>query len=281
MTAKQKRKIARIVTGTLNTLFKVFVGFLFLFPFYWMAITSVKPYLETLQFPPTLWPKNFTWSGYQTVFRELNIWMYIKNTIIVTGSVMVIQIFVDVPAAYAFARWKFKGSGILWLLVMAAFMVPGQLTFIAIYFMFADWGILNSLLPQILPSGASAFAIFLLRQNFKQIPEELIESARLDNASEWKIMWRLMIPMSKATVVTTLLFSFIGHWNAYFWPLVMTRDEKLKPITLAIERLKDMERGLDYTVIMAGNIILVLPVVVLFLLFSKKIIQAMAYRGMK
>ena len=160
-------------------------------------------------------------------------------------------------------------------------MVPGQLTFIAIYFMFADWGILNSLLPQILPSGASAFAIFLLRQNFKQIPEELIESARLDNASEWKIMWRLMIPMSKATVVTTLLFSFIGHWNAYFWPLVMTRDEKLKPITLAIERLKDMERGLDYTVIMAGNIILVLPVVVLFLLFSKKIIQAMAYRGMK
>ena len=105
MTAKQKRKIARIVTGTLNTLFKVFVGFLFLFPFYWMAITSVKPYLETLQFPPTLWPKNFTWSGYQTVFRELNIWMYIKNTIIVTGSVMVIQIFVDVPAAYSLS-WR-------------------------------------------------------------------------------------------------------------------------------------------------------------------------------
>ncbi len=281
LTKKQKRKIRRAAGTAVNTLFKLFVGVIFLFPFYWMITTSFKPYLETLYFPPTLWPNEFTLSGYITVFKELNIMGYVKNTAIITVAVIAIQLVVEVPAAYAFARWKFKGSGLMWMVVMMAFMIPGQLTFMTIYFMFADWGILKTLLPQILPFGASAFAIFLLRQNFMQIPEELVEAARLDNASEWKIMWRLMIPMSKSTLMTAALFSFISHWNAYFWPFVMTRDEGLKPITLAIERLKNLEQGLNYTDIMAGNVILVLPVVILFLCFSKKIIQAMAYRGMK
>ena len=281
LTKKQKRKIGRICGGTVNTLFKLFVGVLFLFPFYWMVTTSFKPYLETLQFPPTLWPKEFTLQGYIDVFEGLNIMSYIKNTVIVTVTIIVLQLFVNVPAAYAFARWKFAGKGLMWLIVMSAFMIPGQLTFMTVYYMFANLGLLKTLWPQIIPVISSSFSIFLLRQNFMQIPEELIESAKLDGSSEWKILWRLMVPMSKATMVTTVLFSFISHWNAYFWPLVMTRDESLKPITLAIERLKNLEQGLNYTDIMAGNVILILPVVILFLLASKKIIQAMAYRGMK
>lgn len=281
LTKKRVRRLRHYTGVTVNTLFKICVSLIFLFPFYWMLITSVKPYLETLQFPPTLWPKEFTISGYKTVFEEIEIMKYIKNTVIVTLTTIVIQVIVDVPAAYAFARYDFKGKGLAWICVMAAFMIPGQLTFMTIYFMFADMGILNTLWPQILPSGCSAFAVFLLRQNFMQIPEELIESARLDNASEWKVMWKLMIPMSKSTLVTTMLFSFVGHWNAYFWPLVMTRNQDLQPITLAIERLKNLDQGLNYTDIMAGNVILILPVVIMFLLFSKKIIQAMAYRGMK
>ena len=121
----------------------------------------------------------------------------------------------------------------------------------------------------------------MLRQNFLQISGEVVEAAKLDNASEWKILWTLMVPMAKSTVVTTVLFSFVNHWNAYFWPLVMTRDEKLKPITLAIDKLKNLEQGMNYTDIMAGNTILVLPVVILFLIASKKIIESMAYRGVK
>lgn len=267
--------------GTLEVLFKIFVCVLFLFPFYWMVTTSLKPYLETLQFPPTMWPENFTLSGYVTVFEELNIMMYVKNTLFVTITVIVLQFVVNIPAAYAFARWEFKGKGLMWAIVLTSFMIPGQLTFMTVYYMFAEWGVLQTLIPQILPTIASAFSIFMLRQNFLQISGELVESAKLDNASEWKILWTLMVPMSKSTVVTTVLFSFINHWNAYFWPLVMTRDESLKPITLAIERLKNLEQGMNYTDIMAGNVILVLPVVILFLFASKKIIQAMAYRGMK
>lgn len=281
LTNKQKRNIKRFSVGTLEVIFKLFVCVIFLFPFYWMVTTSLKPYLETLQFPPTMWPETFTLSGYHTVFEELNIMMYVKNTLIVTVTVIFLQFVVNIPAAYAFSRWEFKGKGLMWAIIMTSFMIPGQLTFMTVYFMFAEWGMLQSLLPQILPTIASAFSIFLLRQNFLQISGELIESAKLDNASEWKILWRLMVPMSKSTVVTTVLFSFINHWNAYFWPLVMTRTETLKPITLAIERLKNLDQGLNYTDIMAGNVILVFPVVVLFLAASKKIIQAMAYRGMK
>jgi len=281
LTNKQKRKIKRITLGTFEFLFKVLVCIIFLFPFYWMVTTSFKPYLETLQWPPTLWPETFTLSGYKTVFEELHILSYIKNTVIVTATVIALQLVVNVPAAYAFARWEFKGKGLFWAITLTTFMIPGQLTFMTVYFMFADWGVLNTLIPQILPTIAGAFAIFLLRQNFKQISFELIEAAKLDNASEWKILWCIMVPMAKATVITNILFSFIGHWNAYFWPLVMTRNEDLKPITLAIERLKNLDQGMNYTDIMAGNVILILPVVILFLLFSKKIIQAMAYRGMK
>ena len=281
LTNKQKRKIKRLSVGTLEVLFKIFVCVLFLFPFYWMVTTSLNPYLETLQFPPTMWPENFTLSGYVTVFEELNIMMYVKNTLFVTITVIVLQFVVNIPAAYAFARWEFKGKGLMWAIVLTSFMIPGQLTFMTVYYMFAEWGVLQTLIPQILPTIASAFSIFMLRQNFLQISGELVESAKLDNASEWKILWTLMVPMSKSTVVTTVLFSFINHWNAYFWPLVMTRDESLKPITLAIERLKNLEQGMNYTDIMAGNVILVLPVVILFLFASKKIIQAMAYRGMK
>lgn len=281
LTKKQRRKIKRNMSNILGILFKIFVCVLFLFPFYWMVTTSFKPYLETLQFPPTLWPETFTLSGYATVFEELEIARYIKNTLIVTGTVIVCQLCINIPAAYAYARWDFKCKNIFWAIVLTTFMIPGQLTFMTVYYMFADWGVLDTLLPQILPTISSAFSIFMLRQNFLQISGEVVEAAKLDNASEWKILWGIMVPMAKSTVVTTVLFSFVNHWNAYFWPLVMTRNEELKPITLAIDKLKNLEQGMNYTDIMAGNTILVLPVVILFLIASKKIIQSMAYRGVK
>lgn len=140
---------------------------------------------------------------------------------------------------------------------------------------------LNTLWPQILPFGANAFGIFLLRQNFMQIPEEVIESARMDNANEVRIMASIMMPMAKASLVTVALFSFISHWNAYFWPLVMCRTESVKPIILAIADLKNLEIGIVWPTIMAGNTLVVLPVLVLFAFASKKIISSMAYRGVK
>ena len=166
-------------------------------------------------------------------------------------------------------------------LVLIAFMIPGQITFISVYILMAKWKLLGTLLPQIIPFGANAFGIFLLRQSFMQVPEEIIESAKLDNASELKIMTKIMLPMSKSTMITIALFSFISHWNAYFWPLVMTDSEKVRPLTIAIERLKDVEYGINWNILMAGNVLLVLPILVIFVFASKKIIEAFAYKGVK
>ncbi|NMB19914.1 MAG: carbohydrate ABC transporter permease [Firmicutes bacterium] len=254
---------------------------LFLFPFYWLIITSFKTYGESIVFPPTLIPRNFTLAAFEQVFSRLNLWNYLKNSIIVTLSVIIIQTLVGVPAAYALARYSFRGKGVMLALVMAAFMVPTQITFITVYIMMSKLRWLNTLLPQIVPFGASAYGIFLLRQAFMQVPADIIEAARLDNASELKIITRIMLPAARSSLMTVSLFSFVGSWNSYFWPLVMSNSEKVRPLTLAIERLKDQDAGINWPVIMAGNMIMVLPVLVIFLLLSNKIISAVGYRGIK
>lgn len=271
----------RLATGAVSTVLKLLVCLIFAFPFYWMIVTSFKTYTESILYPPTLWPQNFTLEGYRTVFEGLDVGMYLKNSLIIIVCIIAIQLVVMVPAAYAFARYSFKGHALLFGVVAMAFMVPSQVTFVSIYIMFSKLELMRTLIPQILPFGANAFGIFLLRQSFKQVPDELIESARLDGANELKIMTSIMIPMARPTFVTIALLSFISHWNAYFWPLVMTTTEAVKPFTLAIEKLKDLDYGIVWPTIMAGNVILVLPVLLLFLFGSKKIISAMAYRGVK
>ena len=273
--------LRRGVTSGISFAFKLFMLVLFLFPFYWLIITSFKTYGESIVFPPTLIPRNFTLAAFEQVFSRLNLWNYLKNSIIVTLSVIIIQTLVGVPAAYALARYSFRGKGVMLALVMAAFMVPTQITFITVYIMMSKLRWLNTLLPQIVPFGASAYGIFLLRQAFMQVPADLIEAARLDNASELKIITRIMLPAARSSLMTVSLFSFVGSWNSYFWPLVMSNSEKVRPLTLAIERLKDQDAGINWPVIMAGNMIMVLPVLVIFLLLSNKIISAVGYRGIK
>lgn len=274
-------QVKKYTVLTMSNIWKILACLVFTFPFYWMVITSVKTYTESIEFPPTLWPKEFTLDAVRTVLCELEWGTYLMNTIIIIVSIMVLEILVMVPAAYAFAKYKFKGSGILFALVMGAFVVPGQLKFISIYIMFSNMNLINSLIPQIIPMAANASGIFLLRQTFRQVPEEMIESARLDGASEMKIMGKIMLPMAKSSLATVLLTSFIGNWNAYFWPLVMTNNEKYRPITFAIAKLKELEGAANWPIIMAGNMILVIPTVVVFLIFSKHIINSMKYQGIK
>lgn len=276
-----KRRIRNYLPHLPGDLFKVLMMLVFVFPFYWMLITSFKTYNESILVPPTLIPKVFTLEAYETVITKMNWFSYALNSVLVTAGVIILQLLVMVPAAYSFAKHRFFGQGLFFSLVLIAFMIPGQITFITVYLTMADWKLLSTLWPQILPFGANAFGIFMLRQAFKQIPNEVIESARLDHASELQIMTRILLPMSKSAMITIALFSFVGHWNSYFWPLVMTNTDMVRPLTIAIEKLKDVEYGLIWPNIMAGNVLLVLPVVVLYAFASKKIIQAFAYRGMK
>lgn len=276
-----KRRIRNYLPHLPGDLFKILMMLVFVFPFYWMLITSFKSYNESILVPPTLLPRVFTLEAYETVITKMNWFSYALNSVLVTAGVIILQLLVMVPAAYSFAKHRFFGQGLFFSLVLIAFMIPGQITFITVYLTMADWKLLSTLWPQILPFGANAFGIFMLRQAFKQIPNEVIESARLDHASELQIMTRILLPMSKSAMITIALFSFVGHWNSYFWPLVMTNTDMVRPLTIAIEKLKDVEYGLIWPNIMAGNVLLVLPVVVLYAFASKKIIQAFAYRGMK
>ena len=275
------RKVRRISGTVVGTILKLFVCVIFGFPFLWMIATSFKTNVEAIQFPPTLLPEKFVFDAYITVFTKLNLGKYIGNSVIILIQVTIGQMLVMVPAAYAFAKYKFKGNGLLFGFLMVAFMVPTAITYPTIAQMFMEADLIQTLIPQIVPCLCNAFGIFLLRQNFMQVPEELLESARLDEANEFQVITKIMLPMAKATIVNIMMLSMMGTWNSYFWPLVMTYHDEIRPITIAIQSMKDMEGGMQWPIIMAGNCILVLPILVLFLAASKKIIAAMAYRGVK
>lgn len=253
----------------------------FLFPFYWMITTAFKSYRESILFPPTLWPDEWSVNAFLDVNQRIDIAHYLKNSLIVASSVVVLQLFINVPAAYGFARYEFKGKKIMWALVMLAFMIPTQITFVPIYILFSKAKLLKTLWPQILPFAANAYGIFLMRQSFMQVPDELLEAARMDNAGELKIMVKIVLPMAKSSIITAELFSFISTWNSYFWPLVMTKSDEVRPLTLAMQRLQDANQGLEWPVLMAANTLVVLPVLILFVILSRQIMESFGYRGSK
>lgn len=274
-------QIKKCLSTIISTVFKIFIFLCFAFPFYWMVTTAFKTYQESIAFPPTLWPSTFSWQGFTSVLNKIDVVHYFKNSILVSFAVVLLQLVINVPAAYGFARYDFKGKKWMWALVMVAFMIPLQITFIPIYIMFSKAEMLNTLWPQILPFAANAYGIFLMRQAFMQIPEELLESARMDNAGEFKILFKIALPMVKGTVIMAELFSFISTWNSYFWPLVMTNSDTVRPMTLAMQRLQDANQGLQWPELMAANTLLVLPIFIIFVVLNKQIISSFGYKGIK
>ncbi|MEG2315434.1 MAG: carbohydrate ABC transporter permease, partial [Clostridia bacterium] len=193
-----RRRVRNYLPHLLWDLLKIAVVLCFVFPFFWMFVTSFKTYSEAIRTPPTMWPQVFTFDAYRSILYDMNIDMgrYGLNSVLVTAGVIVLQLIMMVPTAYAFAKFQFFGRGFLFGIVLIAFMIPVQVTFIPVYLLMSRWQMINSLWPQILPFGANAFGIFLLRQGFSQIPNEIIESAKLDHATEGQIIWNIMVPMS-------------------------------------------------------------------------------------
>lgn len=275
------KKKGRILGGALNAALKLLLIFLIAYPFIWMVFTSFKPYKETTIYPPTLLPTNWTTEGYVKALEMVDVATFLKNSLIVSLTVLVLQYLVIVPAAYAFARCKFRFKGFFFGIVLLGFMIPQQVTFIPIYLMFSKAGLLQSLIPQILPFISNAFGIFLLRQYFMQIPEEIIEAARLDDAGELKIILRIMIPMARPAIFTIGLLSFISSWNSYFWPLIMTTKDAYRTLLIGVAMLNSQEGGRLWNVLMAGNMFLVVPILIVYLFANKQIRKAFAYSGIK
>ncbi|HBU82754.1 MAG TPA: carbohydrate ABC transporter permease [Paenibacillus sp.] len=254
---------------------------IFAIPFLWMISTSLKSYPETVIFPPKWIPSKVMWSNFQAAWESGPFLKYLLNSVVVSVSILILQFTTIILAAYAFARYSFKGDKLLFGITMVTLMIPGQLIFLPVYLLMSKWGLINNLLALILPFSSSAFGIFMLRQSFMQVQEELIEAARLDQTPEWKIILKIMVPMARPTLVTFALFSFIAHWNDYFWPLVMTTSDAARTLPIGISKLREVDGGAAWHILMAGNMILVVPILIVFLFGQRQIIKAFVYSGVK
>ncbi|WP_240546153.1 carbohydrate ABC transporter permease [Paenibacillus artemisiicola] len=254
---------------------------IFALPFIWMISTSLKTLPETMIFPPEWIPRNPVWNNYAEAWNTGPFLHYFTNSLVIAVGILALQMLTIIPAAYAFARYRFVGSGFLFSIVMVTLMIPAQLIFLPVYLELSAFKLLNTHLGLILPFASSAFGIFLLRQAFMQIPDELVEAARLDQAAEWKIILKLMVPLVKPVLVTFALFSFIAHWNDYFWPLVMTTNETARTLPLGIAKIREVEGVATWNILMAGNLILVAPILVVFFVSQRQIIKAFVYNGVK
>jgi len=274
-------KLLRFARTAISVAGMLLVVAIFAMPFFWMLSTSFKTLTETMIFPPEWIPRSYEWSNYAAAWNSGPFPQYFINSFVVAIGILVFQFATIIPAAYAFARYSFKGSNVLFGLVMVTLMIPSQLIFLPVYLQLSQWQLLNTHWALILPFASSAFGIFMLRQSFMQVSEELLEAARLDNAPEWKIIWKIMVPMAKPVLVTFALFSFIAHWNDYFWPLVMTTDETARTLPLGIAKIREVEGVETWNVLMAGNVILVLPILIAFFFAQRQIIRAFVYTGVK
>lgn len=262
-------------------LLDVTIVLIFFTPFFWMALTSIKTLGDTLKMPPSFWVSSPQWENFVTAFNAIPFLSMLKNSIIVAGGILLCQCLTVIPAAYAFARFRFRGDKFLFGLTLATMMIPAQLIFLPVFLLFSDLGLINSYWSLILPSASSAFAIFMLRQTFRQVPEEVLEAARLDNASEWAILRKIMLPIARPTVVTLALLTFISTWNDYFWPLVLTTNNTVRTLPVGISSLRMAEGGIKHNILMAGNVMLVIPVLIVFFIAQKQVIKAFTYMGEK
>lgn len=265
----------------LNVCLKLCIIVVIAFPFYWMVSTSLKDYTEALQFPPTLFPKTVHWENYTHVFEIVPIGLYFRNSVVVSLLVLVLQYLIIVSAAYSFARHEYFGKNLFFGIVLLGLMIPQQITFLPVYFMFSKMRLLKTFIPLVLPFISNPFGIFMLRQYFMQIPQEVIEAARLDDAGNMKIMFKVMMPMAKPALITIGLLSFISTWNSYFWPLIMTSSETFRTLPVGIAALKSSETLQMWHIIMAGNVVLVIPILLVYMFASKKIRNSFVYSGIK
>ncbi|MHC1749937.1 MAG: carbohydrate ABC transporter permease [Cellulosilyticaceae bacterium] len=274
MSTKNKKIETTIVTVVL------LVGaILMVTPFVWMLLTSFKPEQEAMLIPPTFLPKAATFENYLNLFKNMNFLTYMGNTLTIVAFSF-IGLLLNAMAGYAFAKYKFPGKNILFYIVLATMMIPSQVTMIPIYLILNSMGLTNTMTGIILPGLVGAFAIFLFRQFMESIPTELIEAARLDGAGEFKIFFRLIMPVAKPIFAVQGILTFIGAWNSFLWPLIMANDERLYTLSVGLSLLRGQNTA-NFALQMAGAAVMVVPIMVIFGMFQKHIIEGFTISGMK
>ena len=252
---------------------------LWVFPYGWMVVTSLKPLDEIVRNPTSPIPEHPQLGAYREVFALVPVWRYLLVSLAVATTIGALQLALALPAGYALAKLRFVGKKTAFALVVACLLVPAQVTFVSVFLMFAKVSLTNTFSALVLPFAASALGTFLVRQALLAVPDEIIEAARLDGASEFTIIYRILAPLLKPTLVSIFLVSFVFHYSDYFWPLVMTTDDTVRTLPLGIALLKEPGSGVRWHVVMAGNVILSLPVLALFAVAQKHLVRGVSGRA--
>lgn len=280
---EKRSKASLRLKKVLTYLFLGFWALMVLFPFYWMFLTSFKSYSAyNAEFVPKFFTLAPTFQNYIDAFTSVNLGKYFLNTIIFTVITTAIMLVVTILAAYAFARIDFKGKALTFTLFLALMMVPNELVVITNFQTITNAGFRNTFTGLILPSVASIFYIYLLKENFEQIPEELYKAAKVDGTSDFKYLMKVMIPISKPTIITILILKVIECWNSYVWPRLITDDEAYYLVSNGIQKIRENGLGRENVpAMMAAVVVISIPLIVLFLVFHKKIMEGVSRGGTK
>jgi multiple sugar transport system permease protein len=269
----RKGIVARIVIA-------VVVCTIMIFPLYWMCVVAFSPRGEVFLPGLHLWPSELTLENFDKVFRRFNVLDWFGNSVVIGTFVTVLTVFVNLLAGYAFARLRFRGRNVIFLLALATMMIPVQAIMVAQFKLVSALGIYGTYWGVILPTASAAFGIFLARQFFIGIPDEIIEAARIDGAGPMRIFLQVVLPLCKPLIAVLTLLTLMGTWNDFAWPLIALKDNELFTLPIGLLYLKN-QTSPDYNSIMALALISVLPMVILFLAFQRYFVQGFARSGIK
>ncbi len=288
---KSAEKVSRIIVTILTYIFIIGLALIVVFPFYWMIITSLKQNLEITSTTQTFFPTIVMWSNYTHVFQVFDFSVYMRNTIVVAIFSTLGTLLTTILAAFAFARLRFKGRDGLFALFLATMMIPGEMMVISNYITVASFGwigegqtLLEAYLAMIVPFWTSVFYIYLLRQNFKQIPNELYLAAKVDGKSDWSFLWKVMVPLAAPTLISITILKFMGTWNSYVWPNLVSNDADFRLISNGLRgsAFVDVDSGrTEYGYQMAATVFVTVPLFLLFVFFRKYIMKGVGRAGIK
>ena len=277
--AKRKQRAEKTVVYLLLTLWAVLV----LFPFYWMVLTSIKSYSSyNSEYVPTFFTLHPTFQNYVDAFTAVSLGRYFLNTLVFTLVTTAIMLVVVTLAAFAFARLEFRGKQLMITLFLSLMMIPNELVVITNFVTITNWGLRNTFAGLILPSVTSVFYIYLLKENFEQVPDELYKAAKVDGTSDFKYLRRVMMPICRPTLITITILKVIECWNAYVWPRLITDDARYFLVSNGIQEIRENGFGREnIPAMMAAVVVISLPLIVLFLIFRNKVMAGVARGGTK
>lgn len=281
--AKRRTRSAAAIRKTIIYALLALWGVMVLFPFYWMLLTSIKSYSAyNSEFIPQLFTLSPTLENYAQAFTAVPLARYFLNTLIYTVATTALMLLITVPAAFAFARLRFRGRDLAFVLFLALMMIPNELVVITNFVTITEMNLRNSFTGLILPSVTSVFYIYLLKESFAQIPDELYYAAKVDGTSDLRYLLRVMAPICRPTIVTITILKVIECWNAYVWPRLITDDEAYFLVSNGIQSIRENGFGREnIPAMMAAVVVISLPLIVLFLIFRKKIMAGVARGGTK